>query len=51
MDTASIRTLGDFRAKIFALADEYEKMYTGTLEMYLSALWSLIQAHKQDTNL
>lgn len=48
MDTAQIKTLGDFRAYILALADEYEETYTGTLEMYLCALWNLIQAHRQD---
>lgn len=47
MDATPIKTLGDLRAYIFALADEYEEIYTGTLEIYLSDLWSLIQAHQQ----
>src|SRR5689334_25375583 len=47
MQPASIHTVVDFRTYVRELVDTTAQTYTGTLESYLRALWSLIQHHRQ----
>lgn len=47
MDVSQIQTRGDWKEYIASLTNEFEQIFTGTLEEYLRTLWSLIQIHRE----
>ena len=49
MDASQVQTLKDLGTFVSALVEQQEKVYQGSLEEYLRALWKLIQGHQDDT--